>query len=125
MKIVLVINTMITNKEKISNIILDEKEIFFLYDNKYIWSIEKINENWSDQYVVNFFPKDRNSIVQEDIEDIVHKKRFGTLSNIATYSTVELKAVEAFESFKDLYQILLDKLYGIDEMFDDILTPPF
>ena len=35
MKIVQVINAMISNKNKISNVIRDENEFFFLYDEKF------------------------------------------------------------------------------------------
>ncbi|OXB20234.1 hypothetical protein B0A80_19245 [Flavobacterium tructae] len=125
MKIVLVINAMITNKEKISNILLDQQEIYFLYNNKYKWSIEKVVENWSNQYELNFYPKNPDAIVEDDLEDIIYKKRHGSILNVATYSTSDLKGTETYESFKELYQLLIDKFYGIDDMFEDILTPPF
>ncbi|MDR6761353.1 hypothetical protein J2Y38_001562 [Flavobacterium sp. 2755] len=33
----------------------------------------------------------------------------------------DLDTVEAYETFKDLYDILFDIVYGINDIFDDIL----
>ena len=112
MKIVQVINAMISNKNKISNVIRDENEFFFLYDEKYKWSINLQN----DEYYVRFYPKD-----DIQIGDIPNQLGWGSYRDFVTYSTEELKTREARETFTELYQLTADKLYGIDDIFDSII----
>ena len=112
MKIVQVINAMISNKNKISNVIRDENEFFFLYDEKFKWSINLHN----DEYYVRFYPKD-----DIQISDIPNQLGWGNYRDFVTYSTEELKTREARETFTELYQLTADKLYGIDDIFDSII----
>jgi hypothetical protein len=114
MKIVQVLNTMITNQTKISNVLRNDKEYFFLYDKKYKWSITKADK--SEDYYVHFYPTDHLSI-----EELASNDDWEGFNHFITYSTVDLKTKEAQETFTELYQIVANKVYGLDDIFDDII----
>lgn len=118
MKIVQVVNAMITSKEKISNVIRDNDEFYFIYDQKYKWSISKVDSD--DDYFINFYPKD-----DINIEEISLQRGWGNYKDYVTYSTMDLKTREAHETFTELYQVVAGKLYGIDEIFDNIIGDDF
>ncbi|MRX70289.1 hypothetical protein SAMN06265349_101709 [Flavobacterium resistens] len=121
MKIVLVLNTIIAQREKISNVIPEENEFYFLYDNKYKWSIKKILGDWDDEFIVDFFPDAKNEIIPDTIDQIASNRKWGIKVNYARYSTKEIGTKEAYETFKDLYDILFNVVYGIDDIFNDII----
>lgn len=112
MKIIQVINAMISNKDKISNVLQNEGEYYFLYDNKYKWSIKKSN----DDYTLFFYPTQAFSI-----EQLVKNNDWINFAEFVTYMSHEIKTREALESFSELYQIVSEKLYGLDDVFDEII----
>lgn len=114
MKIVQVLNSIISNKEKIGDVIRKGREYYFLYDKKYKWSIIKAEK--SDDYYIHFYPN--KSISLEQIVDIQDWENFNEL---VTYSTDDIKTKEAFETFRELYQIVSEKVFGIDDIFDEII----
>jgi hypothetical protein len=115
MKIIQVLNTMISNQNEISNVLKGEFDIYyFVYKEKYKWAINKSPK--SENYFVYFFPR------SEAIEDVVHAD--WTILDYIAYSTEDLKTKEALETFRELHQIVVSKVYGIDEMFDDIINNP-
>lgn len=113
MKIVQVINAMISNQGKISNVKRREAEYFFQYDNKYVWSINMIE----DDYVLYLYP-DKDATVERlvafDDHDFIEYP-------YVTYRNKEIKSKESTESFSELYRIVVDKLLGVDLILDDIL----
>ncbi len=124
-KIIRAINVMISNSKKITNVILSEKEYFFLYDRKHKWSISKNEEK--NVFYLHYYPgeetlEDLSSITPEDWD-------YHNISYI-TYSSEEIKTREAYESMQELYRITKEKSLGIDKVFDDIIDsdesePPF
>lgn len=106
---------MITNKEKISNVLRNDKEYFFLYDNKYKWSIIKGDK--AENYYVHFYPTDIM-----DIEDLATNQDWEAFPHFVTYSTEDIKTKEAMETFTEIYQIVANKVYGIDDIFNDIIN---
>lgn len=114
MKIVQVLNTIITNQKLVSNVLRNEREYFFIYDNKYKWSILKGDK--SDNYFVHFYPTEERTL-----EQLAYETDWQEFTNFVTYSTEDLKTKEAQETFTELYQIVATKVFGIDDMFDDIL----
>jgi hypothetical protein len=115
MKIVQVINTMITNANKISDVIKNSDEYYFLYDKKYKWSIAKSGKSDED-YFIHLYP---TSDIQ--ISELAYDMDWSNFKDFVTYSTEDLKTREATESFRELYQIVSNKVYGIDSIFDDII----
>ena len=115
MKIVQVINAMIENHRKISNVLKREDEYFFLYDKKYKWSIAK-NEH-ENQFYLHFYPTD-----DMDLNQLSTFTNWQSYSNFVTYKSDDIKTKEALESFSELYQIVFGKVFGIEDIFDEIIN---
>lgn len=113
-KIVQVVNAMISNKEKITNVIPNNREYFFLYDKKYRWSISPLED---ENYNLFLYPSSNESTNELALKED-HEWAF---YNLIRYTTKEIKTKEAYESFHELYQTVSEKSYGIDGIFDDIL----
>ena len=111
-KIVLAVNSMISNADKISNVTQDamETEYLFEYDNKYIWGILESN----GQYSLYFYP---NAKEVNELTDIIDWESVP----MVTYNTTELKTREALDSFIELYLIVKEKLHDVEEVLDDII----
>ena len=115
MKIVQVINTMIANSSKISNVIKGkDTEYYFLYDDKYKWSICESSEEAG--FRLYFYPTEEYSL-----EQLANTILTMPNVNFVGYSSMEIKTTEALESFGELYQVVIGKLYNIDSIFDEII----
>jgi hypothetical protein len=103
---------MIANKEKITNIRKKYGELFFLYDEKYKWSINYNDER--EDYCLYYYKTDVS------IDDLV---TYGTLSGteLVSYRAKDIGTKEAFSTFRDLFQILKEKLVGIEKVLNDII----
>lgn len=112
-KIVQVANAMISNKEKISNVLRNDKEYYFLYNKKYKWSISTLEE----EYYLHFYPTDSLSI-----EDLSVFTNWDSFNQFVTYSTKDLKTQESLETFRELYQLVSNRVYGLDDIFDEIIN---
>lgn len=112
MKIVQVMNAMISNPEKISNVLQNDGEYYFLYDKKHKWSIKSLGDN----YTLFFYPTNTLSI-----EQLATNDDWVNFSEVVSYTSQEIKTREATESFSELYQIVSEKLYGLDDIFDEII----
>ena len=113
-KIIKVINTMITNEDKIGNVIQGEHEYFFLFNNKHKWSIS-YNEQ-ENQVFLHLYPDESLTI-----DKIASIQDWESYSNFVSYRSKELKSSEALESFLELYGLVKTKLFGIDDILDEIL----
>ena len=117
-KIVQVLNSIISNENKISNVLRNIEEYFFLYNKKHKWSIGK-PQNFATNggYYVCFYPQEGYSL-----EDIVKYADDLDDSSYVVYRTEDIRTQEAYETFRELYQIVSSKLYGLDEIFDEIIN---
>jgi len=115
-KIITAINTMITHENMISNaqIGTNIKEIFFLYNEKYKWSISINNEN--NQYFLYYYSGD------ETIEALASHEGTWEGTKYIHYSSKDLKTREAYESMVELYRIVKEKAYGVDQALNDIIN---
>ena len=116
-KIIQAVNAMVANSDKVTNVEQGEggKEFFFLYKEKYKWSIVK-NEN-KDEYFLHYYPDEMSSI------ELLASIPQGSWEGIqyVTYSTAELKTRESIESFAELYIMVKENLYNINQALDDII----
>ncbi|MFP5497070.1 hypothetical protein BOP96_19120 [Pseudomonas sp. FSL W5-0203] len=119
-KIVIAVNVMITEKDKISGVVDGggDGELFFLYDGKHKWSMM----NGGEGYVLFYYPgrSDINNLASippeewpDDIDMVVYRVR-------------DIGTKEAKESFADLYAVLKAKKWNMDSVLDEIIaTGPF
>ncbi len=117
MKIIEVINAMIEKNERISNVYKNGNEIFFLYNNKYKWSITLDGQN-KQEYIIFYYPLNDYNILEISKMDDVEAGNY----TFIPYRSADIKTKEATESFAELYKIVSNKIYGIDTIFDDIIN---
>ena len=117
-KIVTAVNKMIENIDKVSKIMESQdpssSEIFFLYDNKFKWSIIKSQGTFS-----LFYYPDKNIVIEYLAS--LPSPEFDNIKMVS-YRTDELKTTEALESFSELYKLLQDKVTGVDDVLDEIIN---
>ncbi len=119
-KIVRAINVMISNRDKISDVMEHPitKELFFLYKNKYVWSIFKKPED--DEITIYFYKDDERLSPLNYLKKLLAKDNFGDVQFMC-YRSSEINTREARASFQELYLTVKEKLLGVDEVLDDIL----
>lgn len=112
-KIIQAVNSMISNSPLIDSVMYgDSNELFFVYKNKYKWSIKLQDDG---NYSLWFYPGDVK------IQDLVHiEGHEWEAIPMIHYSTKELPQREAIESFNELYKIVKEKVFGMDQVLDDI-----
>lgn len=113
-KIVQAVNSMISNRNLISNVAKGEGEYFFLYKNKYKWSIAQRE----DETYLWYYP---GSIT---LDALIHCEQSGDWESVdmVKYSDREIGTKEAIASFSELFIVVKEKLYRIDDVLDDIIS---
>jgi hypothetical protein len=121
-KIITAINVMVSNPSLITDVVMgiDSKEVFFKYDNKYVWSI--LSSSKGDIFL-SFYPQIINTNDLAAIpSDYFHLENLKCIS----YNTSELGTREARESLSELYMIVNEKVHGMDDVLNDIIeSSPF
>jgi hypothetical protein len=122
-KIVTAINAMISNSELITNAVQGtmDSEQFFKYDKKHIWSI--IHNQKKGEYYLHYYPGNQDinhlAIIPEEYWDNAEIKS-------VAYRSKVLGTKEALDSLAELHSIVSEKVYGMDEVLDEIIdTVPF
>lgn len=122
-KIVKAINVMISNPHKITDVVKgeNETECFFRYDKKHLWSILKHDDS---NYYMAYYPGNQNV---EHLASIPDEEWEHVPINCVAYTSRELGTKEAKESMAELYNIVNEKVHGMDEVLDEIINsdPPF
>lgn len=113
-KIVRAANVMVSNAVKISNVIKSSKEYFFLYDDKYKWSI--IFNDSEKSYRLFYYPTE---ISIEQLASMSGDE--WEVLDFITYDSKDLKTREAYDTFNELYRTVKEKLLRINDVLDDII----
>lgn len=114
-KIVQAVNVMIANPSLISNVLKGDREIFFLYKNRYKWSMDRRD----DGHHLWYYPGD------DDLEYLVGAEIVGGPFegiSMVHYYDGEIGTKEAKASFAELYNVISEKVYGVDKVLDDIIS---
>ena len=116
-KIVAAVNSMIEKSNLVSNVVRSETgELFFLYDGKFAWSMNK--NDTTNNYSLVYYPGSQSP---EQLVN-VHPDIWAESDHYVVYRTSEIKTREASESFSELYTVLLGKLFNIDYVLDQIIS---
>ncbi|RKG30069.1 hypothetical protein [Acinetobacter tianfuensis] len=114
-KIIQAVNSMISNSKLITNVLAStSKEYFFLYNQKYKWSMRKVN---LDEYSLWFYPGTQS--LDELVNTLDHEWEYVQMIH---YSSKDLATKESLDSFKELFTILEEKVFGMDSVLDDIIS---
>jgi hypothetical protein len=115
-KIVQAVNAMIANPQLITNVIQGQNEVFFLYKNRYVWSMAKND----DGHRLWFYPGSPDISAYASYEGLEWEG-----VPMVLYSDKEIGTREAKASFSELYTIIKEKVYGLNDVLDDIISDVF
>lgn len=117
-KIVQAINAMVSNSDKITASVKghNEMECFFEYDAKHHWSILKDEDNY---YRLYYYPGQPDLI---SLASISEEGREEVTPSLVSYSTKDFATKEAIDSFRELFSIMNEKLHGMDDVLDEIIS---
>lgn len=113
-KIVQAVNSMISNAGMIGPVIQNNNEYFFVYKDKYRWSVSR-RDNESHQ--LWYYPGDLPIEVLAGMEG-----HDWEMIPMVKYSDTEIGTKEAKSSFAELYTIVKERLYGVNDVLDDIIS---
>ena len=104
---------MISRKNLITNVSSGNKEIFFTYNGKYHWSIA----DRDGEILLWFYPR------AESLDELVSRSHHGEWDGVEMvgYKASEIGTREAIETFTELYRVVKEKLFGVDDVLDDII----
>ncbi|OEC90736.1 hypothetical protein [Acinetobacter sp. YK3] len=113
-KIVQAVNAMLSNSKLITDVMVEDNEYFFLYKSKYKWSIKRIE----DEIILWFYPGN------ESLQQLIHLTLGSDWQSVPMirYSDKEIGTKEAKLSFVELYNLIKEKVYGVDDALDDIIS---
>ena len=124
-KIVAVANAMNSNSNKISKVINSDSYWFFLYDEKFAWSIQSWDNEDKHKYILYFLTVKGNFYVNEAREfELLSRTDVRSLvknGEAIEYNSYEIGTDEALQTFRLLYTAVKEKGIGIDKVFDEIL----
>lgn len=113
-KIVQAVNAMISNPDKITKVIKNDEEYFFIYRDAYKWSMRKNEEG---EHVLWFYP------FEENIENLAAYGADDWANvNMVAYKDSEIGTKEARASFAELYTLLKERVFGMNFVLDDIIS---
>lgn len=114
-KIVQAVNAMISNPDKISGVVVQERKYFFLYDRKYKWSISRYTtDSGTDEYFLRYYPGD-DTLEQLAAERVMADEK------VVSYDTEEIGTREARESFRELCTTVKERLLNVNKALDEII----
>lgn len=117
-KILQVVNTMLNNPSKITNVQKKQDVILFNYLHDQLWGIFKQD---NDHLILSIYPQKDLPITVKDLVNMDDLDWKLTPPISIAYSSESLKEREALESLTELYKVIIEKLYGIDDIFDEII----
>lgn len=114
-KIVQAVNSIIANPAAIDTIIQGaQREIYFVYKKKYKWSVRRDRDG---EIYLHYYPGD------EPIDQLAHLEVYEWEDvDTVTYSSQEIGTREATSSFLELYTLLKERLFKVNEVLDDIIS---
>lgn len=115
-KVVEAINVMISNQDKIDTALQGEytSEIFFSYQNKHKWSIVKSDSD----YYLHYYPIGTSLAELASWPD----EAWHGFGGMVSYNSKDLGTKEAKESLRELYTIVKEKIFGMDDVLSDIIN---
>jgi len=125
-KIVAAAKAMLSNSNKISNVINTNSYWFYLYDQKYAWCIQSWNYEGENRYMLYFLKAGENFYVDEvGVFERLSRKDVKSMvkdGDAIEYNSNEIGTDEALQAFRLLYTTVKEKGFGIDKVLDEIIN---
>ncbi|MXZ27346.1 MAG: hypothetical protein F4222_07900 [Gammaproteobacteria bacterium] len=112
-RVIEAVNTMISHRENISSVIKNGSEYIFCYMDKYVWGITKIKD--PSDYALFYYP---NSGSTQELATVTDWNKI----SFVAYSSKEIGTPEARSSMEELMTVVQEKLHGVDEILDRIIS---
>lgn len=112
-KIVQAVNAMLSNREKIAKVCENEDEYYFVYGDKYKWSIRR---GEGGAILLYFYPGEESF----QYLSTTHPADWSDVKFVV-YKDADIGTKEAKASFLELLNVVQEKLYGVDAMLDEII----
>lgn len=120
-KIVVAANVMIENKSQISSVLRGngsvDGEVFFLYEQKHKWSIFKSSAG-PEEYVLCYYPGTNSLRGYAAMDDSTDWDEV----DIIFYRTKEIGTTEARQTFANLYSVVKELKFGMEDILDEIIS---
>lgn len=116
-RIVQAVNAMIENKSKISDVLEAGPELLFSYKGSYVWGI--LNYPQTSSYQLFFYPG------WSETGPLRDEMSLNGDVKMVSYSDQEIGTKEAKSSFAALYQVVSEKIHGVDKVLDEIIMDVF
>jgi hypothetical protein len=113
-KIVQAVNAMISNPRLITQVLQNGTEFFFLYRNKYKWSISRRSDG---EHWLWYYPGSESLEQLSGFENYEWEE-----TPMVTYKDSEIGTKEAKASFAELYTLVKERLYKVNDVLDDIIS---
>lgn len=112
-KIVQAVNAMISNPGLVTDVRNINNEVFFVYKKKYVWSMRRED----NEYFLWYYP-------DSTVQDLVNRAEAEYWDEVAmvVYKTSEIGTREARASFAELFTLLLESQYGMNDILNDIIS---
>lgn len=123
-KIVAATNSMIANSDKISTVINRDSYWFFLYNKKYAWCIENLDNEGTNSSIL-YFLKAEGIFYVNDVKVFERLSRQDVRllvkqGEAIEYNSNEIGTEEALKAFRLLFTIVKERGFGMDNVLDDI-----
>lgn len=117
-KIIKAINVMVSNPNLITDVVkgANETECFFKYDRKHLWSILRRTDG---EFYLAYYPGNQDINELASVPD-----EYWAEANIhsVSYTSKDLGTKEAKDSMRDLFGVVNEKVYGMDQVLDAIIS---
>ena len=113
-KIVQAVNSIISNPDDIGPMIQgSRREIYFIYKKKYKWSVRRDHDG---EIYLQYYPG------EQSIEQLAGFESYEWDDvDTVSYSSKEIGTREAISSFTELYTLLVERWFKVNEVLDDII----
>ena len=115
-RLISALNVMVEHPKEITAVASSEKEYYFLYKGKYVWSLR---EDAAEGYWLYFYPNEKSPKRLAEIS--ADDPEAWAAIEFVTYKGSDFKSREARETFSSLLLLLKEKASGMEAVFDDIL----
>lgn len=108
------VDAMVNSEELITDVKALQESLFFKYNGRYVWSIQR---ELGDYYLIYYVNHNEVKAVIDAIKYMPNDP-----GPYISYSSKDYKSTEDGDNFGELYKIVKEKLYNIDTVLESIIS---